>query len=49
MARKVFMLLPCALMILQGCNRMSKEEKEEIIQNSTVVAKEYFKEKKGWK
>lgn len=47
MLRRILVLVLAAL-ILQGCNDMSKEEKEEIVEKSTESAIQYFKEQKGW-
>jgi hypothetical protein len=42
------MLLILAVFILQGCNDISKEEKEKIVKEATESAVQYFKEQKGW-
>lgn len=47
MLRKGLLLL-LAVLILQGCNDMSKEEKETIIKEATESAIQHFKEQKGW-
>lgn len=37
-----------ALLILQGCNGMSKEEEQKIVQKATHSARAYFQAEMGW-
>ncbi len=36
------------LIILQGCNSMSKDEEQEIVQKATHSARAYFQAELGW-